>query len=149
MSKTKNKSKPIVKVGATNCKDCIFGFYVQANFKSITGEKAKCKMCEDRNLDATQLPLRELMNRLSQDYTQLTVKKYYPSINNFCKEHGELYDDGKSYKCPKCNKRTVKKFALKIESAPNYFYKHKLNEFFKEMERVSFSHKDDWLTSGL
>jgi uncharacterized paraquat-inducible protein A len=88
------------------------------------------------NLDATQLPFRELWNRLNQDYTQVIVKKLYPSINNYCQECGELYDDGKAYKCPTCNTKTHKKFTVKFESVPNYIYKHTtLTRFYTDSKK--------------
>jgi len=144
-TKEKAKKQAIHKVGATECKDCLIGHYVRANFLDLSGSKAKCKMCEDRDLNAVNLPLRELWKRLNQDYTDVIVDKFLPSINNYCPKCGELYDDGRAYECPKCKSKTVKKYKKRLDFVPNYVYKHKLNELYRDFERVFFSHKSEWL----
>ena len=121
-----------------SCKGCSIGGYIQANFYDLAHKKARCTFCIDRKVYATELPMRELQKRLNEKNMTLFVEVFYPSVNNFCPKCGEMYDDGKAYKCPICGRKTIKHFTKKIKEQPTWYNKHEFNELYDKLKKVYF-----------
>ena len=141
MSRIKNQTNPklihesdLIK---SDCKNCVIGGYIQMKFRTKKGERAMCKLCEGKDIDATFLPMKELHKILNKPTFTVKKKVFTPSINNYCSKCGEeLYDDGKAEECYKCKAPAVKHFTEKIEFIPSHMFKHQFNKLYTEFKNI-------------